>query len=144
MSLTSWLKSGKLNVSSPTVPGLPDPRNMADDREAMLTHTANSAVETVVMAEKPSASRKRKRGEYSVYDDDMRAKIAKYSIDNGVAKASRKFSSDLGRKVSETTVRSMRDSLIKLKKTNIDMNSDPTSLPKSPTGKPPVTWQPRQ
>lgn len=87
MSLANWLKSGKVSVSSPTVPGLPDPVTMSDCRESLLTQTANSAVETVIKSGAPCASRKRKRGEYSCYDDETRAKIARFAVDNGVAKS---------------------------------------------------------
>lgn len=133
MSLANWLKSGKVSVSSPTVPGLPDPVTMSDCRESLLTQTANSAVETVIKSGAPCASRKRKRGEYSCYDDETRAKIARFAVDNGVAKAARKFSNSLGKKVSETTVRSMRDSYVKIKKVSM---TEPKDLPKSPRGNP--------
>jgi len=54
-------------------------------------------------------SRKRKRGAYGRY-------IAKYAINNGVMKASRKFTADMGAKVNESTVRSIRDAYLKVKK----------------------------
>ena len=57
-----------------------------------------------------STSRKRKRGEYSHYDDETRAKIARYTIDNRVMKASRKFSAEHGSKVYESTVHGIRHS----------------------------------
>ncbi|CAC5413807.1 unnamed protein product [Mytilus coruscus] len=76
---------------------------------------------------------KRKRGDYNNYDDETRAKIARYAVDNGVARASRKFTSDLGRKVSETTIRSMRDTYVKLKK---KVGTELVTLPHSPHGNP--------
>ena len=118
-------------MKTPNVPGLPNPNDAPDSRTALLTEAANDAVETVVRSD--PGSRKRKRGEYTSYDEDIRAKIARYSIDNGVAKTSRKFSADMGRKVSESTVRSMRDQYITLKKTSV---SEPSALPKSPRGNP--------
>jgi len=79
-------------------------------------------------------SRKRKRGEYNCYNEEFRAKIAIYSIDNGVAKAARKkFSSDLSCTISETTVWSMRDQYIKLKKQD---GQELLNLPTSPQGNP--------
>ena len=59
--------------------------------------------------------KKRKRGQYSHYDDNTRAKIARYAVDNGVSNAARKFSKELSVNVGVTTVRSMRDAFIKLK-----------------------------
>ncbi|KAH3892228.1 hypothetical protein DPMN_016342 [Dreissena polymorpha] len=107
-----WLKTGPTPPRSPSVPGLPDPANSASQKEAVTTQAANDAVEKVLVTE----SRKRKRGEYFNYDDEIRAKIARYAIDNGVAKASRHFSADLAHNVSKTTVRSMRDQYVKVKK----------------------------
>ena len=118
MSLTQWLKSGSIKVTKPSTPGLPDPAESKTQKEQLVVQTANDAVDTLVAASPSttSTSRKRKRGEYNTYDDNTRAKIARYAVDNGVARASRKFTADLGHKVSETSVRSMRDSYIKLKK----------------------------
>ncbi|VDI72619.1 Hypothetical predicted protein, partial [Mytilus galloprovincialis] len=112
MSLTQWLKTGSVKTRTPVTPGLPDPADCISTQDALIVQTANDAVDTVVSA----PSRKRKRGDYINYDEETRAKIARYAVDNGVARASRKFTSDLGRKVSETTIRSMRDTYVKLKK----------------------------
>ncbi|CAC5423080.1 unnamed protein product [Mytilus coruscus] len=112
MSLTQWLQTGSVKTRTPVTPGLPDPADCNSTHDVLIVQTANDAVDTVVSA----PSRKRKRGDYNNYDDETRAKIARYAVDNGVARASRKFTSDLGRKVSETTIRSMRDTYVKLKK----------------------------
>ena len=80
-------------------------------------------------------SRKRKRGAYEQYSDEVRTKIARYAIDNGVAKTSRRFTADLGKRVSETTVRSMRDAYVNLKKS---IGSEPTLLTRSPRGAPTI------
>jgi hypothetical protein len=74
------------------------------------TQTANDGVDTMTAATTPT--RKRKCGDYNFYD---RAKIARYYVENGVARAARKFSSDLGKKVSKTSVCCMRDTYLKLK-----------------------------
>ena len=116
MSLTQWLKSGSIKVTKPSTPGLPDPSECKTQKEQLVVQAANDGVDTLVAASPSTISRKRKRGEYNTYDDNTRAKIARYAVDNGVARASRKFTADLGHKVSETSVRSMRDSYIKLKK----------------------------
>jgi len=43
-------------------------------------------------------------------------KIAKYAINNGVMRASQKFTADMGAKVNESTVLSIRDTYLKVKK----------------------------
>ncbi|XP_052260433.1 uncharacterized protein LOC127864624 isoform X1 [Dreissena polymorpha] len=90
---------------------LPDPANSAWQNEAITTQAANDAVEKGLV----TVSQKRKRGEYYNYDDETRANIARYAIENGVSKASRHFSANLSHNVSITTVRSMRDQYIKVK-----------------------------
>ncbi|KAH3850438.1 hypothetical protein DPMN_092849 [Dreissena polymorpha] len=129
MSLLQWLKTGGTPTRSPSVPGLPDPANSASQKEAITTQAANDAVEKVLVTE----SRKRKRGEYHNYDDETRSKIARYAIDNGVSKASRHFSANLSHNVSITTVRSMRDQYVKVKK---QLGCDTTALARSPRGAP--------
>ncbi|CAG2246019.1 unnamed protein product [Mytilus edulis] len=129
MSLTQWLKTGSVKTRTPVTPGLPDPADCISTQDALIVQTANDAVDTVVSA----PSRKRKRGDYINYDEETRAKIARYAVDNGVARASRKFTSDLGRKVSETTIRSMRDTYVKLKK---KVGTELATLPHSPRGNP--------
>ena len=104
-------------MKAPVTPGLPDPSLCSTQRDALITQTANDGVDTTTAATTPT--RKRKRGDYNFYDDETRAKIARYSVENGVARAARKFSSDLGKKVSETSVHSMRDTYLKLKKQGI-------------------------
>ena len=117
MSLQRLLKSGSVNVKASVTPGLPDPSLCNTQRDALITQTANNGVDTTTAATTPTC--KRKRGDYNFYDDETRAKIARYSVENGVARAARKFSSDLGKKVSETSVHSMRDTYLKLKKQGI-------------------------
>jgi len=87
---------------------LPDPSNCSNQRDVLVTQAANDGVDTMISATPSTPTRKRKRGDYNYYDDETRAKIARYSVENGVARAALKFSSDLGKKVSETSVRSMR------------------------------------
>lgn len=112
MELTSWLKTGKIKKRFPSGPGLPDPNEEKSEVEANSLQAANDAVDAILF----KTPTKRKRGEYASYDDETRAKIARYAVDNGVAKAARKFSGQLEHKVSESTVRSMRDIYIKQKK----------------------------
>lgn len=131
MDLTSWLKTGKIKKRFPSGPGLPDPNEEKSEVEANSVQAANDAVDAILL----KTPTKRKRGEYAAYDDETRAKIARYAVDNGVARAARKFSGHLEHKVAESTVRSMRDIYIKQKKEGKVDTSSPT-LPKSPRGNP--------
>ena len=114
MSLQQWLKSGSVKVKAPVTPGLPDPSFYSTQRDTLITQTANDGADTMTAATTPT--RKRKCGDYNFYD---RAKIARYYVENGVARAARKFFSDLGKKVSKTSVCCMRDTYLKLKKQGI-------------------------
>jgi len=90
MSLSEWLKSGSVKVTKPSTPGLPDPTECTStsQKEKITIQIANDAVDTVVNGSNP---RKRKRGQYNNYDEEARAKIARYSIESGVARAARNF-----------------------------------------------------
>ncbi|XP_006819533.1 uncharacterized protein LOC102800823, partial [Saccoglossus kowalevskii] len=125
--LTNWLKQ----VNPPSSPGLglPDPRAEVSLVKAKAIEAANTAVEQSV-----SVSRKRKRGDYNFYSDEVRAKIGRSALENGVMKTVRKFSKDLGKNVSESSVRSMRDSYVRKQKQ--DSSSIVTALPKGQRGQP--------
>ncbi len=56
-----------------------------------MTIAANNAVDKMEEMSASSTSKKRKRGEYANYNEEIRAKIAVYAIENGMMKASRKF-----------------------------------------------------
>ncbi|XP_063436557.1 uncharacterized protein LOC134717989 [Mytilus trossulus] len=135
MSLQQWLKSGSIKVKAPATSGLPDPSQCSTQRDVLVTQAANDGIDTMNSATSltTTPTRKRKRGDYNYYDDETRAKIARYSVENGVARAACKFSSDLSKKVSETSVRSMRDTYLKLKKQG---GGDIEVLPRSPRGNP--------
>ena len=115
-----WLNTGSVKLRTPAAPGLPDPITVLAEtdstRDAVATMSANDSAEHVL-----KSSRKRKRGSYANYNDETRAKIAKCAIDNGVASTARKYSKELGLSVSETSVRSMRDAYIKIKKSSKGM-----------------------
>ena len=77
---------------------------------------------------------RRKRGSYNRYDDQTRAKIARYSSEHGNKAAAEKFSNELGHVVSESTVRNMMTYLSVLK-----IEKDPDiiqSLPHAARGRP--------
>ena len=69
------------------------------------------------------------------YDDETRAKIAKYSCENGNKAAAPRFSNELGHTVTESTVRNMKKAyLVRLKEENDPDNI--TSLPHGARGRP--------
>ncbi|KAK3089336.1 hypothetical protein FSP39_002806 [Pinctada imbricata] len=87
--------------------------------------------DTEVLAATPPSG-KRKRGQYSDYSPEQRLKIARYAIENGNSAAARHFSRKLGKAVNESTVRGMKTSFFKMKKSTVDL----TTMPKSPRGRP--------
>ncbi|CAG2250108.1 unnamed protein product [Mytilus edulis] len=95
-----WLKSGSIKVKAPATPGLPDPSQCSTQPDVLVTQAAKDGIDTMKSATSlpTTPTRKRKRGDYNYYDDETRAKIARYSVENGVARAARKFSSDLSKK----------------------------------------------
>ncbi|XP_006824061.1 uncharacterized protein LOC100370585 [Saccoglossus kowalevskii] len=82
--LIKWLK--KAPLPSPSEPNLLDPNNINDVEQCELS----PEVIAVVNEEITSASRKRKRRNYQHYDENIRAKIGKYAVNNGVMNAARK------------------------------------------------------
>lgn len=113
-SLISWLSS-----SRPPLPKETDGPTAAANRE--VVKVVNAAT--------------RKRGSYHHYDDETRAKIAKYSCECGNKAAVDKFTKELGFVVTESSVRNMKKAyLAKLRK-----EKDPdriTSLPHGARGRP--------
>ena len=69
----------------------------------------NSAVDAVYRS---GSGKKRKWGEYVHYSPEVKAKIARYAIDNGPTKAAKHFSKVLEKNISESTVRGFKSSYI--------------------------------
>ena len=92
------------------VSGLPDPRGrLSQSIPPAAIAEANRLVQEA--AHQSSAeSMSRKRRPYKTYHPADRLKIAEYACDHGVAAAARFFSIKLKDKISESTVRSIRDS----------------------------------
>ena len=113
---------------------MPSPSKATTEKEAITITAANDAIERINDSPKSSPSRpgKRKRGEYGSYTPEDRAKFARLAEEIGVAKASRKISSDCGKKVSETTIRSMRDEYRKKVRINLE-NKILTEIKELPT-----------
>ena len=108
--------TGKIKTTPPTIPGLPDPGDCIDSQEAIVFQTANDAVETICAYSPPATSKKRKRGEYDNFHEEQGAKIGRLAVEDGVARATRRFMADTGMKVSETTVRSIRKQYVRMRK----------------------------
>ena len=92
------------------VSGLPDPRGrLSQSIPPAAIAEANRLVQEA--AQQSSAkSTSTKRRPYKTYHPADRLKIAKYACDHGVAAAARFFSKKLKDTISESTVRSIRDS----------------------------------
>ena len=72
-----------------------------------------------------SNSTSRKRGlQYSNYPPEIRAKIGKYACAHGTQPAVRKFTKDLGKPLSESTVRSMKKRYLE----ELSKRKDPTDV----------------
>ena len=93
--------------------------------DAKICTAANGRIDQL-LTDPPT--KHRKRGEYGFYSDQTRFAIAKSLTEMGVVKSAK----ELEKKVNESTVHSMKKNyLLKLKK-----GEEPTSLTKSPRGKP--------
>ena len=125
--LQNWLNKAKYPVPPP---GLPDPNQIEDPALAEEQDLINKEI----TATTPS-TRKRKRGNYNYYDDETRCKIAKYASLHGNTAAARHFSTYLGKKISECTVRNYKKKLTnQIQRTKQPINS----LPSNKRGRPPI------
>ena len=75
--LSKYFKKIPKTPSQPTPPpppgiALPDPSNRSTPEAAARCAAANAAIVEVHNAEEEQAPKKRKRGEYSNYDEDVR------------------------------------------------------------------------
>jgi len=79
-----------------------------------------SAKETEDTQEKVVA-KKYERGRYVQYSAEMRANIGKFAAQHGNVAAVRHFSEELGRTISESTIRTMRDKYLALRKKGVSV-----------------------
>ena len=121
MSLYRWLNDRE-NSDSPLLP-------VAGDA---TTSATNKEVEQEMASTLPKRG---KRGSYVHYDEETRAKIARYAVEHGNKAAISKFSVELGKPLAESTVRNMKKSwYLKLRE-----EPDPdkiTCLPRANRGRP--------
>ena len=83
------------------------------DRPAF--ESANKEVEHVLYDNSPEGKggTKRKRGNYNNYSPEVREKMARYAVENGVQNAARKYTKEFGLPVNESTVRSIKTSYLR-------------------------------
>jgi hypothetical protein len=73
---------------------------------------ANAEVEKILTT-------KRKRGEYNPYDSEQRAKMARYAVEHGVARAAKHFSWKLSKNVNESMQKMCLSLMLKVLLMNI-------------------------
>ncbi|XP_062608100.1 uncharacterized protein LOC134269943 [Saccostrea cucullata] len=84
---------------------LPDPQHTPEKRT--LIENLNDIVDEEYQ-KTPESGKKRKRGSYQHYTPEQKAKMGRYAIDNGPAKAAKYFSEKLGVKINESSIRTIR------------------------------------
>ena len=97
MSLCRWFARTK---EAPK-PYLPDPNKEVSERAALEVEAANHCVEKELVGWK-------RRGSYNNYNPELRAKRGKYAATSGNAAAAKNFSEQLGKPISENTVRGFK------------------------------------
>ncbi|CAC5417731.1 unnamed protein product [Mytilus coruscus] len=87
--------------------------------------SANDSVDKTITASSCSSSKKRKRGEYNHSDSEQKLKMAKYACEHGVTKVARHFSTQTGKSINESTIRTFKKGyLLKLKTRSSDSDSE--------------------
>ena len=74
----------------------------------------------------------KKRGSYVKLDEEMKIKIGKYSSENGVSAAARRFSAELGRDINPSTIRGFKRAYLQelnRKRRTVEDDLTVTSLP---------------
>lgn len=131
--LLKWLDKSK--TSAPSTEQcileslLPDPNLECTPEKSKTIQAANTEVLEVI-----KSSGKRKRGEYSHYDSEQRAKIGRWACENGNASAVKHFSKSMGKPINESTVRSLKKQY--LREVNRTPEKRITSLEKGKVGRP--------
>lgn len=122
MSILRWLKKEKVS-------GLPDPEKEKSLEMQSVVAAANDAVQPV------QGVVSKKRGDYTAYDDDIRAKIGRFACQHGTAAAVKKFSMELDKHVAESTVRSFKSRYVAAVKAHGDTVA---TLPHCSRGRPTI------
>ena len=139
MSLFSWLQKANPGLEKPAGyasprPGLPNSNDEPTVRDADSCEAANSAMVECLNSPDYQGPHgvKRKRSEYGTYSPELRASMAKFAIDcRSATKAARHFSNKLGRKINESSIRSM----VTQYKKKLDEKPDPDDITALPPAK---------
>ena len=84
---------------------LPDP---SGPLSSLLPSSAIEEANAAVASVRQKESAKSKRGPYLKLSDEIRAKIGKYSCENGDLAAARHFTQVLGKPINRSTVRGLK------------------------------------
>lgn len=84
---------------------MPDPMKTPEKCDSVKAANAE------VLSELKQSGGKRKRGTYSHYDADQRAKIGRWASDHGNASAMKRYAKDYGHNISESSVRSIKKTI---------------------------------
>ena len=99
-----------------------------------MIHQANQEVMNII-EKTPQQGNGGKRNPYKKISDTLWAKVGKYALEKGNAAASRKFSKEFDNPLSESTVRSLKNSYtaaLESKKLSITEITDDTALSSLP------------
>ena len=90
-----------------------------------------------VQEEKETSSISRKDGQCNKLDDDLEDEIGKYASYHSITAASRYFSRKLKKKVSESTICSIQESLLReAKRKRVEDTEEVMALPRKKGGRP--------
>ena len=105
--------------------------------------SCDKTAETAVNKELAKVTSKRKRQTYNKYTAEFRAKVAKYALDNGDARAVRHFSPQLETPINESVVRNWRGKWLAERDAspNPASSSGPSKLEIKPRGRPVLLGQ---
>ncbi|XP_071943475.1 uncharacterized protein [Antedon mediterranea] len=134
MSLPYFLENGEAGPDDEVLNSdLPDPEDEDSEERAAEMRAANAAVNKIIHRSKG----KKKRGPYVIYNPEIRARIGQHATDHGITSACRKFSSELGKKMNESTVRAFKEAYQKQLAVCKDGDTI-TNLPIGNRGRPPL------
>ena len=95
-----------------------DSNKQCTPEKQKLCDDLNEIVDAEYRSKTPTRRKNEKKGEYRHYSPQQKAKIARYTIDNGATKAARHFSEKLGTKLNESIVHSFKSSYLLQQKQN--------------------------
>jgi hypothetical protein len=133
VSITKRTSASASTWQYPAPPGLPDPNEEPTPEDAEDCVIANEIVQEMQELG-DNTQGKGKRGPYKAYDEEDRLKIARYAVEHGPSAAALHFTAKMGRRINESTVRSIRNQYRGRMQTKLKLR-DLTPLPSLPTEK---------